>query len=94
MCPDPILGELLQHYGLRDFEAALTADEFGIDNLLQIKSEDDWNGFFEHFEVSGFLFKNRFKTLISAIPGVSPLIAFFSFLLLLVRCFCGCVSTA
>jgi hypothetical protein len=67
---DPVLHELLAHYGLTDFEEAFAADEFGIENLLQIKTEDDWNGFCEHFEVSGFLFKNRFKTMIAAIPGM------------------------
>ncbi len=33
---DPVLSELLAHFGLSDFEAALNADKFGVENLLQV----------------------------------------------------------
>jgi hypothetical protein len=36
----------------------------------QVRSEKDHEGFFEHFDVAGFLHQNRFKTLIAAIPGL------------------------
>jgi hypothetical protein len=31
-----VLSELLAHFGLSDFEAALNADKFGVENLLQV----------------------------------------------------------
>ena len=37
MCSDPVLSELLAHFGLSDFEAALNADKFGVENLLQVR---------------------------------------------------------
>jgi hypothetical protein len=67
--PDPVLGELLAHYGLEAFESMLAADKFGIDNLLHVQTEKEFDGFFEHFGVTGFLHQNRFKTMIAAIPG-------------------------
>eukprot|EP00455_Lapot_gusevi_P033657 TRINITY_DN3687_c0_g1_i1.p1 TRINITY_DN3687_c0_g1~~TRINITY_DN3687_c0_g1_i1.p1 ORF type:complete len:923 (+),score=318.78 TRINITY_DN3687_c0_g1_i1:72-2840(+) len=67
---DPVLHELLQFYGLGEYEESLARDQFGIDNLLQVKTESDFAGFFEHFDVHGFLYQNRFKTLIAAIPAL------------------------
>ncbi len=37
MFSDPVLSELLAHFGLSDFEAALNADKFGVENLLQVR---------------------------------------------------------
>jgi hypothetical protein len=43
---------------------------FGPCPRTQVRSEKDHEGFFEHFDVAGFLHQNRFKTLIAAIPGL------------------------
>ena len=64
-----MLGELLAHFGLDDYEQQFISSRFGIENLLQVQSDKEFEGFFEHFGVTGFLHQNRFKTLIAAIPG-------------------------
>ena len=65
-----LLSQLLDHYGLSEFSALMSEDAFTLENLLQIKTESDFIGFFEHYDVQGFLLQNRFKTLIAAIPAI------------------------